>query len=585
MRKKTKTKIKHCACGCGRVIENGKRFIHGHHFRGRKHSLKTKGILREKRINDLRAKEEANHPHRLAFPKKKRGEQDGDYRYRKFEYFCLHYVTHIAGKYAGKPVILMKWQREILKKVFGTLDSECKRKYRRLFIHIGRKNGKTFLTCLIILYWLTEESFRDPTAEIVSCANTREQSIKTIFKTCRLMVNYSRELTQLIKIGIVPPHLTNLLTNGSYEPLSADARPQLGKNLSLVVFDETHGQPNSELWDAMSTSQSMRDESLFVSISTAGDSRASFYYTIYERAKEILSNPDLDPTTLVIIYEVAEELDWRDPKNFLLANPAIGDEGNEGFRPVNELNLALKEAIEGEGEGGFRQYYLNQWAQHGQRTLIRLDQWDACAIEDFDIPDPKERRIVGGLDLSSTTDLTGLAIIIEPSNGSKIWVCMTWAWLAGETLSECSKRDRLPYEKWVGKEIIFFEGKPTIQIEPVLQMLAKVKSVFPKFRKLGYDPYLSALLKPIEPYFELLPVAQQYSFLSPALKTLKSKILEKKLQHNGDPLLRSMVENARVLTDPSGNIRLDKSKSTSRIDGLVALNIAASVALQEEFRR
>jgi phage terminase large subunit-like protein len=92
-------------------------------------------------------------------------------------------------------------------------------------------------------------------------------------------------------------------------------------------------------------------------------------------------------------------------------------------------------------------------------------------------------------------------------------------------------------------------------------------------------------LKPIEPYFELLPVAQQYSFLSPALKTLKSKILEKKLQHNGDPLLRSMVENARVLTDPSGNIRLDKSKSTSRIDGLVALNIAASVALQEEFRR
>jgi len=162
---------------------------------------------------------------------------------------------------------------------------------------------------------------------------------------------------------------------------------------------------------------------------------------------------------------------------------------------------------------------------------------------------------------------------------------MTWAWLAGENLVECSGRDKLPYEKWEGKEIIFFEGKPTIQIESVLQVLAKIKTIFPKFRKLGYDPYLSALLKPIEPYFELLPVAQQYSFLSPALKTLKSKILEKELQHNGDPLLRSMVENARVLTDPSGNIRLDKSKSTSRIDGLVALNIGASIALQEDFRR
>lgn len=138
----------------------------------------------------------------------------------------------------------------------------------------------------------------------------------------------------------------------------------------------------------------------------------------------------------------------------------------------------------------------------------------------------------------------------------------------------------------MGKEIVFFEGMPTIQVEAVLQMLAKVKSIFPKFRKIGYDPYLSALLKTVDPYFELIPVPQQYSFLSPALKTLKTKILEKQFQHNGDPLLRAMVENARVLTDPSGNIRLDKSKSTARIDGLVAVNIAASVALQEEdFRR
>lgn len=580
---KGKAKIKYCACGCGQILENGKKFIHGHHFRDRKHSKKTKEVLRAKRIAYLKKQEDESKPHRLKFPSKKKGESEGDYRFRKFEYFCSHYVTHVAGPYAHKPVNLMEWQKDILKKVLGTLDEKGLRQYKRLLIHIGRKNGKTFLTCLLILFWIAEESFRDLAAEVVSCANTREQSTKTIFRTCRLMVAYSKELSQLIKVGIVPPHLTNRLTNGIYEPLSADAKPQLGKNLSLVVFDETLGQPNSELWDAMSTSQSMRTEPLFVSISTAGDSRASFYYTIYERMKEIETNPESDPSTLVVIYECPEERDWCDPASFLLANPAASE---GGFRSVDGVKAMLDQAIKGEGEGGYKQFCLNRWAQYGQRTLVRLDQWDTCAVEDFDIPDPKERRVVGGVDLSSTTDLSALGIIIEPSNGSKVWIVMTWAWLAGESLSECSRRDKLPYEKWVNKEIIFFEGKPTIQIEAVLQMLAKVKSVFPKFRKLGYDPYLSSMLKPIEPFFELLPIAQQYSFLSPALKTLKTKILEKEFQHDGDPLLRAMMENARVLTDPSGNIRLDKSKSTARIDGLVALNIAASVALQEEdFRR
>ncbi len=571
-----------CACGCGQEVGPGKRYVNGHNRRGAKHTEQVKESLSKLRRACLKRQEEDRNPVRLAFPGKKRGELEGDYRYRKFQYFCEHYVTHIAGRFAGKPVLLMEWQKTILRQVFGTLDPEGKRQYRRVFIHVGRKNGKSFLACLLILYWLAEESFRDLAAEIVSCANTREQSIKTIFRTCRLMVNYSPELSQLIKIGIVPPHLTNRITNAIYEPLSADAKPQLGKNLSLVVFDETLGQPNSELWDAMSTSQSMREEPLFVSISTAGDSRASFYYTVYERMKEIQADPASDPATLSIIYECPEERDWRDPESFRLANPAASE---GGFRSVDELRSMLEQAIKGEGEQAYKQYYLNQWSQYGQRTLVRLDQWDLCCVDDFDIPDPQERRVVGGLDLSSTTDLTGFAILIEPANGSKAWACMTWAWLAGESLPECSRRDKLPYEKWVDKEIVFFNGQPTIQIESVLQILAKVKSIFPKFRKIGFDPYLSAMLKVVDPYFELIPVPQQYSFLSPALKTMKTKILEKQFQHNGDPLLRSMVENARVLSDPSGNIRLDKSKSTARIDGLVAVNIAACVALQEEFTR
>ena len=607
MKKKRKTVFKYCKCGCGELVYRGKKFISGHNFRNKKHTKAAKEKIRKARIAVLKKKEDDSKAHHLFFPKKKRKEAEGEYRFRKFEYFCEHYVAHVHGRWAGKPVRLMGWQRKILHKLIGTLGKNGKRIYRFLFLHIGRKNGKTFLVCLLILYWLAEESRRDPAAEIASCANTRDQSIKTIFRTARLMVERSKELSQLIKIKKVPASMENRLTNALYEPLSADAKHQLGQNNSLAIFDETHGQPNDELWNAMKTSQSAREEPLFISISTSGDSRASFYYSIYEYMKKILKDPKVDPTALILIYEVPEELDWRDPKNFLMANPAMGDKDEEGFRSKEELKLFLKDAIEGEGEAGFRQFYLNQWAQHGQRTLVSLDKWDLCKVEDLELtPDMKECRVVGGLDLSSTTDLTGLAIIIEwvlPETKAKIWITFTFAWLAGENLNECSKRDKLPYEKWERDEVIFFDGKPVIQIEAVLDILAKLKAYFPKFEKIGYDPYLIAKepmgenekkvsnskkespLKLLEPYFELIPVPQQYAFLSPSIKLLKNRILGKTMQHDGNPLLRSCLENARVLEDPSGNIRLDKGKSTARIDPLVALTIAGVIAIKENFNK
>ncbi len=372
---------------------------------------------------------------RLYFPAKKPRESDGTYRVRKFEYFCDHYVTHIHGKFAGKPVKLMKWQTEIISKLLGSVDRKGQRKYRRLFIHIARKNGKTFLACLLIVYWLAEESFFDPSAEVVSCAVTREQSIRVIFNTCRRMIEISPKLSKLILVRRQPPILTNVLTNSTYEPLASDAKPQLGKNLSLCVFDETHGQPNSELWDAMSTSQSMREEPVFVSISTAGDSRSSFYFQVYEKMKQISADPSLDPQTLVKIFEVPEEFDWKDPANFILANPALGSATEQGFRNRKEMEDGLRKALLEEGEGAFRQFTLNQFSKFGANTLVPLDKFDQCkdAIDYASLPG---RVCYCGIDLSATTDLTALTLLFEPLDPTEKWDLLFWVWLAGESLAD-----------------------------------------------------------------------------------------------------------------------------------------------------
>jgi phage terminase large subunit-like protein len=512
---------------------------------------------------------------RLYFPTKKKRESEGAYRVRKFEYFCQHYARHIHGRFGGQPVNLMKWQMEIIRELLRTLDKKGFRKYRRLFIHVGRKNGKTFLICLLILFWLSEESFFDPSAEVVSCAVTREQSIRVIFNTCRRMVEISPELSRLILVRRQPPILTNILTNSTYEPLASDAKPQLGKNLSLVVFDESHGMPDSELWDAMASSQSMREQPVFVSISTAGDTRSSFYYQVYEKMKLILADPSLDPQTLVRIFEVPEELDWKDPSNFILANPALGSATEQGFRNRKEMEDALQKALLEEGEGAFRQYTLNQFSKFGVNTFVPLDRWDQCG-DKIDYASLPGRSCFVGIDLSATTDLTAVSLLFEPLDPSGKWDVLFWAWLAGESLNEVCRRDRLPYDRWIKEGNIIFEGKSVIDISSVKSKLLELSTKF-KIGYVGYDPHLADDLKTWTEW-EMVPVPQQTNFMSPPTKRIREKIMRRQLRHGGDPLLRAMVESARLDMDTNANIRLNKAKSTSRIDALAALVNAEFIA-------
>lgn len=362
--------------------------------------------------------------------------------------------------------------------------------------------------------------------------------------------------------------MTNVVTNSTYEPLASDAKPQLGKNLSLVVFDETHGQPDSELWDAMQTSQSMREQPMFISISTAGDTRASFYYQTYEKMKQIAADTSLDPETLVRIFEVPEDSDWRDTENFILSNPAMGSAHEVGFRDQHEMVRALQKALHEEGEGAFRQFYLNQFAKYGIKTFVPLDKWDQCggAIDYASLP---SRVCYCGIDLSSTTDLTALTLLFEPLEQNGKFDVLFWVWIAGESLVDVCRRDRLPYDKWLKEGSIIFEGKSVIDVDSVKSKLLELSTRF-KIKHIGYDPHLADDLKTWTQW-ELVPVPQQTNFLSPATKRIREKIIRGQLRHGGDQLLRAMVEAGRIDTDTNANVRLNKAKSTSRVDALAAL--------------
>jgi phage terminase large subunit-like protein len=212
--------------------------------------------------------------------------------------------------------------------------------------------------------------------------------------------------------------------------------------------------------------------------------------------------------------------------------------------------------------------------------LVSLEAWDRCGDPDLELENLRNCEIWGGVDLSSTTDLSSIGIIIKAPNGN--WVIQSWCWLAGTSLSECERRDRLQYSKYIADELLYFDEQPTIQFESILNFFKQLKPTFPKLKIVGFDPYLGDQLRPIDKNFVLCPIAQQFKFMSPAIKFLKTKILEGKLQHDGNGLLRAMVESARVVEDGEGNLKLSKVKSASRIDGLISIVIAIAAMINEE---
>jgi phage terminase large subunit-like protein len=239
---------------------------------------------------------------------------------------------------------------------------------------------------------------------------------------------------------------------------------------------------------------------------------------------------------------------------------------------------ALQKALLEEGEGAFRQFYLNQFAKYGSRTFVPLLAWDKCA-ETPDYATLPSRNCYVGIDLSSTTDLTAAALLFEPQTADGKWDALVWCWIAGESLLDVCRRDKCPYDKWMANGNLIFEGRPVIDVSSVKAKLLELKQRY-RIQHVGFDPHLADSLKGWEPDFVVTPVPQQVNFISPPTKRLREKIMKGQLRHGGDPLLRSMVENSRVDEDVNGNIRLDKRKYTSRIDALAALVNAEFIAVK-----
>ena len=383
-------------------------------------------------------------------------------------------------------------------------------------------------------------------------------------------------LNKRVKILASQKRIIYTPTNSFYQVLSAEAYSKHGFNIHGVVFDELHTQPNRKLFDVMTKgSGDARMQPLYFLITTAGTDTKSICYETHQKAKDIILGRKLDSTFYPVIYGADENDDWTDPKVWKKANPSLGITVG-----IDKVRVAFESARQNPAEENtFRQLRLNQWVKQAVRWMP-MEKWEACKA-DFSPKSLEGRVCYGGLDLSSSTDITAFVLVFPPTDTDENYYILPFFWIPEENLERRVAKDHVPYDIWEQQGFIQTTEGNVIHygfIENFIDELGKKYNI----KEIAFDRWGAVqMTQNLENLgFTVIPFGQGFKDMSPATKELMNLVLGKKIRHNGQPVLHWMMDNVCVRTDPAGNIKMDKSKSTEKIDGAVATVMALDRAIR-----
>lgn len=471
------------------------------------------------------------------------------------------------GRDVGKAVNLRPWQRNEIRRIY---DNPART--RRAIVSFGRKNGKTTLAAFLLLLHLCGPEAR-PNSQLYSAAQSREQAA-ILFSLAAKMVRLSADLSRYVAPKDTAKVLTCPELGTMYRALSADASTAYGLSPVLTVHDEL-GQvkgPRSELYEALETASAAHDDPLSIVISTQAPTDADLLSVLIDDAAT-----GADPRTILALYTAAEALDPFSEEALRAANPAFGD-----FQSAEELRAMAADAKRMPSrEAEFRNLVLNQRVE-AVSPFVSRSVWQSCGGEV--ISSFAGLDVFGGLDLSETSDLTSLVLIAK---AEALWHVKPTFWLPGEGLAEKARKDRVPYDVWhragllevtPGRAVEYAFIAKTLRI--LFDTLAIRQIAFDRYNMRHLLPWLTAEGFTEAELVRFVEFGQGFVSMGPAVRELEAQLLNGRLRHGDHPVLSMCAANAVVEgPDPAGNRKLSKKRSHGRIDGMVALAMAVSVAV------
>ena len=473
-------------------------------------------------------------------------------------------LKHTKGKWDGKKFMLLPWHEQIVRDIFGIVRADGKRQFLTAYVEIPKKQGKSELAAAIALYLLYADG--EASAEVYGAACDRNQA-SIVFDVAKQMVMKSPALMKRSKIAAATKRIVNYSNAGFYQVLSAETGTKHGLNVSGLVFDEIHAQPNRKLYDVLTKgSGDAREQPLFFIITTAGTDKQSICYELHTKALDIMNGRKNDSTFYPVVYGLAEGDDWNDEANWYKANPSLGH-----TIAIERVREAYKNALENPAEENvFKQLRLNMWTNS---TVV----WIPEHIYDkgnspIDIDSLAGRDCYAGLDLASTSDITAFVLVFPPRSEDEKYIVLPFFWLPEDTLELRCRRDHVLYDVWERQGYIHTTEGNVIHygfIERFIEDLGKKYHI----KEIAYDRWnATQMVQNLEDEgFTMVPFGQGFKDMSPPSKELYKLLMEGSIIHGGNPVLKWMAQNVVMRQDPAGNIKPDKERSVEKIDGIVAL--------------
>lgn len=469
------------------------------------------------------------------------------------------------GRLASQKLRLCVFQFQMVTDILCVKKrGDNKRRFREAHINIGRKNGKSFIISFINDYMYF---FKPETGGVFLIASVTRDLAGELYNQVLHFIE-TTPLRALCKITRSKKEVIRKENNTKIKVISSDAAGANSYADYVFILDEIHEMHNQELYSRLITGQGSFDEPLAVTISTAssGEDLTNLEYEKYNYAKDVESGEIEDESFYYAIYEADEGCDVADETQWLKANPGL-----DVFRMRDDIVMLSKRAKRSKiVERFFRRFILNQHVSDEIKSAINMELWDACT-EEVDFEEVKGLPNTAGLDLSSSSDITGYVQLFYDSANDR-YIVYPHLFVPYDRIEDKEKEDRVPYAQWKKLGYIHtFEGM-YINYNKTEEYILKNSA---NNELLAFDRWGSPAVKEkLEDNFNMLDFGQGFRSMSPAINTFEELLIDKKIVIAKNPCLRWMAKNTVAITDDAGNVKYSKRKSRKKIDGIIAMIMA-----------
>jgi phage terminase large subunit-like protein len=495
------------------------------------------------------------------------------------------YLHHYKGdRWEGAVFKLEPWQAFIVGSLFGWMNAEGKRRYRKAYVQIARKNGKTILAAGIALYMLVADG--EPGAEVYCLATKRDQA-RRLWEDAAEFVRKSPELAEVVDIFRGTARL--VFGNSYFTPLGSNANTLDSLNPHCGIVDEIHKLAKRRVWDVIETAQGARSQPLLLGITTAGFDQAGICYELRQYGIDVLtSGEDIGDNYFAYIAELDENDDWEDEKTWIKGNPNLGVSIRiEELRDEAEKAKRIPAA-----QATFRCDRLNQWVQQSE-IWIPLSLWDANARNDdgsLRVVDEDKligRECFGGLDLSQSQDLTFWTLVFPRDDDPEMIDCLFRVWTIKDRLYDPENRYRDHYQAWARQGLLRVIDGPAIDYNAVK---AQILEDSQKFRLVDFNvdrafQGMKVLMELQEEGFNAIAMGMGHtSFTAPCVE-FERRVLARKINHGGNKVMRWMINGLAIKRDESAtsvSMKPVKGNPYAKIDGPVTLIMALDRAMRHQ---